>query len=264
VRPADPPLVRTAELPAPHRPSEDRVFRAANAVVVLDGASQPEPAALDGGWLADTLGREVRRRLADDRRDLADILADAITAVARANGLVPGAAPSTTISIVRWDDRAVDVLVLGDSPVVASTIKGEILPVRDDRLRRVAAQQRERRRAADSDRGDWRALVQAERAGRNRSGGYWIAEAAPEAAHHARRARWDRRELAAVLAVTDGVSAGVDRYGVLDWAGAFALEPAELVRVVHVAEEGDSERRRWPRGKVHDDKTAAHVALCRA
>ena len=260
MRAADPPLIRTAERAAPHRPSEDRVFRAGEAVVVLDGASQPDAGGRDGGWLADTLGREIQRRLAGDHRDLADILGEAIAVVALDYALVPGAAPSTTVSIVRWDDVSVEVLVLGDSPVVASTVNSEILAVRDDRLRRVAGEQRDQLRASGGDRADWRALVAAERARRNTPGGYWIAEAAPEAANHACRARWSRADLAAVLAVTDGVSIGVDRYGVPpDWAAAFEADPADLVRAVHTAEESDPGRRRWPRSKVHDDKTAALV-----
>jgi hypothetical protein len=260
VRAADP-LVRTAERAAPHRASEDRIFRAGHAVVVLDGASQPDAGERDGGWLAETLGRELQRRLmSDDPRDLTAVLGAAIGEVARTNNLSAGAAPSTTVSIVRWDNTAVDVLVLGDSPVVALTVRSEIREVRDDRLRRVAAGERERLRASNGDRADWRALVAAERARRNTPGGYWIAESDPAAARHARIARWDRGDLVAVLAVTDGVSIGVDRYGVPpDWAAAFAVDPAELVRAVHAAEESDPDRRRWPRSKVHDDKAAALV-----
>jgi hypothetical protein len=92
-----------------------------------------------------------------------------------------------------WDGRAVDVLLLGDSAVVALTRTGEVLQVRGDRLRRVATDQRAQNVMVgfgSGQRDEWRQLVDAERAHRNRPDGYWIAEAVPEAAGHA--VRWPR------------------------------------------------------------------------
>ncbi len=76
--------IRTAERPGPDRPTEDRIFTTRNAVIVLDGASQPTPGDHDGGWLADTLGREIRERLTDGRPDLARVLAASIDRVTTA------------------------------------------------------------------------------------------------------------------------------------------------------------------------------------
>src|SRR5690606_34671625 len=197
--------VRTAERPGTAGPTEDRIFGTSDAVVVLDGATQPEPGGRTGGWLAEALGREIQRRLESSRGDLAALLAAAISTVADRYALRPGSDPSTTVSIVRWDDCYVDVLVLGDSPVVALTTAGGIRQVRDDRLQAVAAEQRRQLRERPGvDR--WRQLHQAMLLQRNKPGGYWIAEATPEAAWHARRARWRRGDLVAVLAMTDGVS----------------------------------------------------------
>ena len=261
--------VLTAERAAPHRPTEDRIFLTDDAVVVLDGASQPESNELDGGWMADTLGRELQSRLASGHDDLVAIVSDAIADVAHRHNLAPGASPSTTVSIVRWTEADVDVLVLGDSPVVAHTVDGDILQIRDQRLQRVGAEQRKSLKAAPSSHRDvehrrsWRTLVETERANRNKLGGYWIAEAVPEAASHARRTGWKRHDVAELLVMTDGVSAGVDRYGIPpDWPTAFALashDPAELVEMVHNAERSDPECARWPRTKPYDDKAVAHV-----
>lgn len=133
---------RTAERATPGRLSEDRIFTTTNAVVVLDGASQPDASERNGGWLADTLGRDLAQRLSHDHDDLRRILAAAIISVANRYELQPGAAPSTTVSIVRWNQDVVDVLVLGDSPVIALTLDGELHQVRDDRLRQTARHQR--------------------------------------------------------------------------------------------------------------------------
>jgi hypothetical protein len=82
------------------------------------------------------------------------------------------------------------------------------------------------------------------------------------------RASWPLREIAAVLAVTDGVSCGVDDYAVpADWHAALALataDPALLVGAVQEAEAADPEGIRWPRSKRHDDKAVALVEFVEA
>jgi hypothetical protein len=60
--------IRTAERPGAGRPTEDRIFTTENAVIVLDGAAQPEHAIRDGGWLADTLVVLCHFRVVDDDR----------------------------------------------------------------------------------------------------------------------------------------------------------------------------------------------------
>jgi hypothetical protein len=261
--------VRTAGRRGPDRPSEDRVFVTPYAVVVLDGASQPVRDNRDGGWLAETLGSQLRDRLTEAANaDMEAVLAQAIEATARRYTLVPGLSPSTTVSIVRWDATKVDVLVLGDSPVIALTRDGRILEARDDRLSRVASPERRALRANGGGFGsertqEWQALVDAQRRRRNQPDGYWIAEAVPEAAAHAVRAHWDINDLVLVVAMTDGVANGVDRYRVLeDWHVAAELahnDPAGLVNAVHNAEEDDANGTRWPRTKRHDDKAIVLV-----
>jgi hypothetical protein len=264
--------VRTACRRGPDRPSEDRIFVTPNAVVVLDGASQPIPGSRDGAWLADTLGTQLRDRLRKaEAADLETLLAQAIDATARRYALVPGMSPSTTVSMARWDAHTVDVLVLGDSPVVALTYGGRILEVRDDRLSRVACRERQ----ALHDNGGlgsecadkWQALVDEQRRRRNRPDGYWIAEAVPEAAAHAVRARWNVQNLALIMAMTDGVANGVHRYQVPEnWRTAAELalrDPADLVNAVHQAEESDAAGTRWPRIKRHDDKALVLVEFIR-
>ncbi len=258
--------VATAQRDGSRGPSQDRIRTTANAVIVLDGASQPEESERDGGWIADQIGAELAARLVDDdRRDLPDALHDAIAAVAARFELVPGEAPSTTVSVVRWTDDTVDVLVLGDTPVIVYTRDGAVHEVRDDRLAHIDAPvDMDTPGTFGFDQPDqWHDLVAIERAARNKPGGYWIAEATPEAAHQAVRAQWPRRSVAAVLVLTDGVADGVDVYGTPpDWPTALQLatpDPQVLVDLVHETEQGDLDGVRWPRTKRHDDKAAALV-----
>ena len=261
--------VRTAQRPGQAQ-TEDRIFCTPSAVIVLDGASRPDENRPSGGWLAETLGRELQHRLCGrPTADLTAVLTEAISAVAKTHQLTPGAAPSTTVSIVQWYDDQVHILVLGDSPVVALHLDGTTSHVRDDRLQRVAQHERNSLQSAPGfaceHQGKWQSLVAAEHSHRNRPGGYWIAEAVPTAATHAIRKRWHMNEVAAVMAMTDGVSVGIDRYGTPPgWTDAFAValdDPRRLVDLVHSAEEDDPDGRCWPRSKRHDDKALALVEL---
>ncbi|HEY8527437.1 MAG TPA: hypothetical protein VIL48_20895 [Acidimicrobiales bacterium] len=231
-------------------------------MIVLDGASQPEPSPRNGGWIADQLGSELATCLSDDPTiDLRSALARSIARVAERHRLQPGTAPSTTVSVVRWDAQTVDVLVLCDSPVVVADRSGGIHEVRDDRLAAVTANLAQPSRFDADEPEAWQALVDGQRRHRNRSGGYWVAEADPAAAHHAITRSWPIDDLSVVLAMTDGVSIGVDRYGVPpDWPTAIALaadEPARLLDAIHDAEAEDPFGDRWPRSKRHDDKALA-------
>lgn len=262
---------RTAERPGnAHRSSEDRVFTTGNAAIVLDGASQPEPAERDGGWIADTLGRFLRDRLsASPTIDLSDLLAEAIATITYQYSLTPKQSPSTTVCMARWHDDSLDALVLGDSPIAVLTRHGESLLLRDDRLSRIASEERQAFQRVDpgsfgTQRSqEWRNLVDAQRIQRNVPGGYWIAEAVPDAATHAHRAQWNLDDTTAVMLMTDGVSSGVDRYGVpATWRDSFNIashDPYALIDLIHSTEEADSKGVRWPRSKCHDDKAMVIV-----
>jgi hypothetical protein len=257
-------LVATAERPAASQPSQDRVFTTPNAVMVLDGATHPDPTARDGGWIAEQIGHQLHTRLTDDPQvELTVAIADAIATVAHSHGLTPGAAPSTTISIARWDHDTVDVLVLCDSPVVVIDKAGNAHEVRDDRLRQVSGQvDRPVGYLTDQDR---RALVAHQEQQRNKPGGYWVAEANPDAAYHAITGSWPLDEVTAVLVMTDGVSKAVDTYGLgpsrLDLYQLAHHNPARVIDTIHEAEHSDPYGTRWPRSKQHDDKALAVVSF---
>ncbi|WP_367134473.1 protein phosphatase 2C domain-containing protein [Saccharothrix sp. HUAS TT1] len=223
------------------RPTEDRVVRLPNAVVLLDGATSPTPRERDGGWHS----RHLAAELVDLTGDLADDLARAIGRLADQHGLTPGDSPSSTVAITRWTDTSVDVLVLADSPVVVFTDDGAEV-VADNRLR------------------DLRGRVDRITDWRNREHGWWVAEADPAAAHRAVRATWPRDQVHAVVMATDGVSCGVDDYGLFpDWRTVLDITsekgPEAVLDEIRAAEAGDPDRVKWRRAKVHDDQALAVI-----
>jgi hypothetical protein len=265
-----PPKIEVAERPgvgldgAP-RPSEDVVVVLPGAVVLLDGATSLDPALPSGGWYASRLAGELAGRLTGyPTTDLADLLAAAIKTVARDNSLTPGAAPSSTVAMVRWSETVVEGLVLADSPIVAFTADGPS-PLVDSRIAELPRGSVYRDRlAAGGGYGSDHVVALRTAAGavgrlRNQEGGFWVAEADPDAAYYARRARWRRSDVSAVLMASDGVSCGVDTYGVFaDWAAVRALAAESgataVLDAVREAESGDPHGTRWPRAKPHDDQ----------
>jgi hypothetical protein len=232
------------------RPTEDHVVVLDSAVLLLDGATAPSPEGPSGGWYAGLLAR----RLADGLRaapdaDLAVTLADAIADVAGDHGLEPRNSPSSTVAMLRWQDEWVDALVLADSPIVAFGGFG-LDVVSDDRL------------ATLRDEGKLQTGADVRRR-RNADDGFWVAEADPGAAAHALRRSWPRAEVDAVLLASDGVSIGVDEYGLFDWPSVLAMTRADgpdaVLDAVRTAEKLDPDGERWPRAKRHDDQALVKV-----
>lgn len=250
------------------RPSEDHVVRLPHAVVVADGATSLRPDLPSGGWYAERLCAALADRLtADPAGDLRGLLGDAIGGLAGEYGLVPGAAPSSTVAILRWTPERVDGLVLADSPVVVATDHG-VEPLVDDRIAGLRpGGYRKRLRAGGGYGPDHVAALRAAGAStsalRNVDGGFWVAEADPAAAVRARTATWPRAVVRAALLATDGVSCGVDDYGLFDWPEVLATVatdgPAAVLAAVRAAETTDPDGVRWPRAKRHDDQALVFV-----
>lgn len=270
-----PPRILTAERPGSGEAlSEDRIVVLPNAVIVVDGATSVELGAGSGGWYADMLGRSLARMLPVSGKPLGFVLAEAIAEVARAHHLRPGRAPSAAVAITRWDSRSVEALVLCDTSLAALTCGNQVTVMHDDLLHRLdnpvrAAYLEAIGSGAPFDRERLRDMQAITRAHRNREGGYWVAEAVPEAAFHARQRTWPRGQVRALVLATDGAACGITPYQVIPgWPHLVAtvLEQGAdaVLDVVHQAETGDPRARRWPRFKTHDDKALAVVAFSAA
>lgn len=170
--------------------------------------------------------------------------------------------------MLRWTEDRVDALVLADSPIVAFTRQGPQV-VADDRIANlvVPGGYRQRLRSGGGYGPDHVTALRAagRSAGqlRNVPGGFWVAEADPAAATHARIATWPRQDVTAALLASDGVSCGVDDYHLFDWPTVLTLAtdtgPAAVLARVRDAERADPDAQRWPRPKRHDDQALVLV-----
>ena len=252
------------------RPSEDVVVVLPSAVVLLDGATSVDPDLPSGGWYASRLAGELAGRLTGyPDTDLADLVAAAIKTVARDHGLTPGRSPSSTVAVLRWTDDTVEGLVLADSPIVAFTTGGPSV-LADRRIEALppGGGYRQQLRSGggygENHLVALRKAVEVTARRRNTEGGFWVAEADPEAAHHAERTTWPRESLTTILIASDGVTCGIDPYGVFaDWQALHDLAvtdgPETVLDRVRAAEESDPDGTRWPRPKPHDDQALVVV-----
>ncbi|MFE0147881.1 hypothetical protein ACFWY5_12095 [Nonomuraea sp. NPDC059007] len=250
--------------------TEDRIFLLPQAVIVLDGATSVELGPGSGGWYADLLGQNLARQLASSGDlDLRVALADAIASLVVTHGLRPGQAPSTAVTILRWSTQVVEGLVLCDTSLALQSPAGQTTVLHDDRLHKLGHPDRAAyldaiRTGSPFDRERLRRMQALTREYRNQPGGFWVAEAVPEAADEAVHGIWPREEVAAALVATDGAAVGIDAYHVLDdWAAGFNMAKDHgveaVIDLVHQTELGDPHARRWPRFKAHDDKALAFV-----
>ncbi len=258
--------VRTAERPGGSRPSEDRIFQADNAVIVLDGATQALALERTGGWIAEETGQRLIAGLtAQPNVDLRELLKTCIVGLVDDHGLKPGMSPSTTVSIARFNKTVVDILVLCDSPVILLNTNGSIIEVRDDRLSRISSSLHRPDGPRDMSKPEWVEQITTFETYRNRPGGFWCVSASPEAADEAIVKQFSVSDCQAIMLMTDGVSAIVDDYQSLpSWQAAMNVgrtDPEQLVALVHDTELHDPAAEKWPRGKVHDDKALAVVDL---
>ncbi len=253
---------------SPRVPNEDYASVAlpaagrGGALVVLDGVTPPPEdvgCEHDVPWYVTRLGGALLE-LSGSRRDLtpSQCLAEAIERTARAHGprcdLSHARTPQATVVLARWDESAVEYLVLSDSALLVEGTDGSVTPVLDPRLDRL-----------------WpaaRALPPVERVAyleglRNAEGGFFTAAADPSVAHRAVTGTVPREEVRALAALSDGAGRWTEIFRLGDWAALMAVLRAEgprsLVARVRAAESADRDGATFPRGKVHDDATAVLV-----
>jgi hypothetical protein len=223
---------------------------AGGAVVLLDGVTPPPD---NGGcvhsvpWFTARLGGALLElAVARQGSDLAGCLSAAISRTAEAHratcDLSHPLTPQATVVLARWDEAAVEYLVLSDSVLLVEDGGGAVAAVLDDRIDRLRAT--------------------GVRVGplRNLEGGFFTAAADPAVAARAVTGRLPRADVRALAALTDGATRGVEHYAADDWPGTFALlrkaGPTGLIARVRAMENEQP-----PPGKPHDDATAVLVEL---
>lgn len=176
------------------------------------------------------------------------------------------------MAIARWGSETLEVYALGDSPAVIYPKDDEPIVVYDDRLDHVGVAERDAYRGHLRSGGGYgdrlsslvAELQLAERKGRNRPDGYWIAESDPSAGAEAARASRPLPSVETVLLMSDGAAALVLEYQLLGWADVLrkvrAHGPDAAFRALHDVELSDQDGVRWPRAKCHDDKSLIMVS----
>ncbi|MFI6049531.1 hypothetical protein ACIBCO_05480 [Streptomyces violascens] len=259
--------IQLATVPGdPARPNEDWAATAVPAsglgglLVVLDGVT-PLPGngdcVHDVPWFTARLGGALTE-LSASRRDmtLAEILAESIRRTADVHrdtcDLSHPRTPQATVVLARWDAAELEYLVLSDSALLLESSEGTVRAVLDDRLDRLPRSSLVSDAAADS-------LV------RNKEGGFFTAAADPAVAARAVTGREPLASLRSVLALTDGATRWVEKFGEGSWGDCAALVrkagPEGLVERVRELEAGDVERVFLRRSKRHDDATVVAVEL---
>jgi hypothetical protein len=275
--------LRGATLPGTAgRPNEDAFAILPSLAVIADGATSP-PQLGDGcihgpAWYARRLVAAVVTAHADDPAARpADLLAAAIASTTAAHADTcdishPGT-PSATVAVLTFRaDGTVEWLVLGDCTLIIDAGRG-VQVVSDDRLSNSSHVERAAVKtpggAADPAEYSQRIadLVLAQRAHRNRPGGFWVAAAEPNAAYEAYTGTISAPPngsayRAAML--TDGASRIVDVYRSLTWEETLkVLEAsglADLLQQVRTAELNDVVASTYPRIKLSDDATAVFAS----
>ncbi|MEW2118438.1 integrase [Streptomyces sp. NPDC005474] len=261
----------------PGRENEDFAAAVPGAAVLLDGASVAgaETGCVHGiAWFSSTLGGLLLSTITTQpARPLSACLTDSIRAVRLMHedtcDLSYRASPTSTVLAVRVTTEVLEYLVLGDSTLLLADTDGKIDAITDRRLDDVGKRLRGPVDALPTGSSEHAAALAEYRDAltghRNRPGGFWIAGPDPQAAEHALIGVVPLASLRSVSLLSDGATRLVDSFGLSTWPETLALlsasGPAELIRLVREVEAGDSEGRRWPRGKTHDDATALHWVL---
>ncbi|MGH3383255.1 MAG: protein phosphatase 2C domain-containing protein [Nocardioidaceae bacterium] len=257
----------------PDRANEDYFGSTEDVAVLLDGAGTPD--GVESGcthgvaWFSHTLGKALLDITAQQPAvDLAIHVRHAIDYVAGQHRHTcdlrhPGS-PSATVIVTRFVETELQYLVLADSVLLLDTSSGPVA-ITDDREAQVGQRLRqEMDRLPTSSDAHAEALagyVRSLWSHRNQPDGFWVASSEPRAADEALTASIGVEDVQSVALLSDGASRLVDRFHLSTWQQTIQLlgeqGPAALIQRVRQAERSDPDGTRWPRGKIHDDATAA-------
>ncbi|MFF0010021.1 hypothetical protein [Streptomyces sp. NPDC005374] len=251
----------------PNRPNEDFASVAlpasgrGGAVIALDGVTPPDgPTGCPHSvpWFTARLGGALTE-LAVSLPDvpLTGALSRAITRTAEAHDegcdLSHPRTPQATVVMARWSPSTVEYLVLSDSALLVEAPDGTVTPYLDDRLARLP------RASLATD-----ALIDAGL--RNKEGGFFTAAADPAVARRAVTGVLPRSSVRTLVAMTDGATRWVEKFGEGDWGDCLTFVRKEgaqaLVDRVRELERADAETRTYlRRSKTHDDATVVYAEL---
>ncbi|MFC7219904.1 hypothetical protein ACFQLX_17290 [Streptomyces polyrhachis] len=250
------------------------------AVLALDGVTPPRDGVTgcvhDVPWFTARLGGALQELLTARTGTLREALAEAVARTAARHGtgcdLRHVRTPQATVAMARWDAERVEYLVLSDAALLVERTDGEVAAVLDRRLAELPEAVRAQRAAvralpagSPEREAAGRAYGRAVEALRNAEGGFFTAAADPSVAARAVAGTLARPEVAALAALTDGVTRYTEVLRLGDWAQlstALRKEGARaVVARIRAAEAADPDGAAYPRGKRHDDASAVFAEL---
>ncbi|HEU4540972.1 MAG TPA: hypothetical protein VFR23_07570 [Jiangellaceae bacterium] len=256
------------------RPNEDFVGAVPGAVVLLDGAGIPGTDSIcrhGVAWYSHTLGVTLLGRLScEPGTDLVAALADSIAQVSGQHrhtcDIADPSSPQSTVAIIRFDADRVDFLVLADVFVVLDWSEAGPQVVTDSREVDVRGECSSVLRGLPTGTPEYErtklSVIDALRARRNQSGGYWIAKDDPQAAMQAVTGSVPVGQLDGAGLLSNGASRIVDPYRLAEWPAVLDLMrtngPDEILRRVREAETEARATDAIPDIGLPDDATAAY------
>lgn len=249
--------VSAATRPAPGTVNEDTFLLGPRYAAVLDGCTDPgrdSGCIHDVPWLVARLSGHLGTVLTHNQGPLTELVGEAISRVCADHrdscDLSNPDSPSSTVTVVRELDGAVEYLALGDSPLLLESGDGGVEFVCDDQVDHLASYALDDVAAA-----------------RNAPGGFWVASTDPAAPMHGVRGELAHGTVRSALLMSDGVSRLGERYD-YSWRAVLDLiatdGPSAAIDAVHRCDAqprvpATSPGRSSP-SKRFDDATAA---LCR-
>jgi hypothetical protein len=242
-------------------PNEDWAGISTTAAVVLDGVTVFEGAsgACRHGtpWFVSQIGTRLLASASDEAIPLKVALRSAITRVAYLHAgtcdLDQIGAPSAAVAVLRRTGGILEYLVLADVTIVIESSHG-LKVISDERVNSTLSDI-----AIEGNYGD--EVMRRRERNRNKTGGYWVAAADPEAAEEATTGQVAAENVTRTALMSDGATRLVTPFGRTDWPGILKLGyesgPYAVIRHVRETEASDRGRTKWPRFKVSDDATIA-------
>ncbi len=261
-------------------PLEDRIGSQGNMAWVIDGATARSLVRVapdhpsDGVWLVDRLDSELRS-LADSHAPLQELLAEAISGVARraASEWIgqPEVPPSAALALTAMrSPGAVEYLVLADCTFATATTDSAFV-VSDGRPDADIAERHQKLTTLLKERSFEEAmavlrpeLVERRVRAMNQHvpDGYWVASIDPAAAAEAITGSTEIAPGKPWWLLSDGMARCVDLFGLYSWESFVTRQGFDLETVAHdllKVEESDPEANAFPRFNISDDKAAARL-----
>ncbi|MDG4809391.1 hypothetical protein O7634_21810 [Micromonospora sp. WMMD1120] len=214
----------------PGRTNEDFAGAVTSAMVLVDGAggiAGAEKVCHHGvAWYATRLGGALLGTLSDDR-PLRDVLADSIERITDEHrdtcDVAHPNSPYAAVAMLRFSDRLVEYLVLGDAVAVVGSAGATPRVVRDPREAVIARSFETRLAGVPEGSDEYRLLLRELRARRNSPGGFWVAKDDPRVVDEAITGSRPVDEATVGALLSNGASRIVDIFGLTDWAGLLHL-----------------------------------------